>query len=88
MTRALGTFLRRVDIQHAHQRFARTGDAAFDRADRAAANLGSFLIRQTARTHQKECRALAGRQCRQRAVHFTQFKFAVVIRQYARFGQS
>jgi len=74
-------------VEELHQHFTRTGDTAFDRAHRTAADGRRFLIREATRAHEEERRALARRQSGQSAVEFAQFNFAVVLRQHARFRQ-
>ena len=78
---------RRTAVEHFDQHFARTGHAAFDRADRTATDGSGFLVGQPTCAHEQERGALARRQRRERAVQFAQLKFRVVVGQDARFGQ-
>jgi hypothetical protein len=78
---------RRTAVEHFDQHLARTGHAAFDRADRTAADASGFLIGEPTCAHEEERGALARRQCRQRVVQFAQLKLPVVIGQDTRLGQ-
>ena len=53
-------------------------DAALDRADRAAADLGRFLIGEAARADEDQRLALRLRQVHQRALHVAKLDMAVL----------
>src|SRR5512139_1165720 len=66
--------------QQSLERDAPARDAALDRADRTAANLGRLLIGETARTNEDQSLALRLRKVHQRPLHVAELDMAVLAR--------
>jgi hypothetical protein len=68
-----------LDREQIRKARARAVDAALDRADRAPADVGRFLIGEAGGAHEDQRLALIRRKLRERGAEFLKFKAAALL---------